>query len=151
MDNISINYSKYYDHIAEHVLSHYTKRQSNDSELKSLEIRISNAKREIDDCTNAFIEAKNSMLRERIESKIADCEKLIDVLKLQKAQLELEKQSKMAKQDALKIVKKYMDVNEQEHSFKGRFIDVTIRKVILADDGCAIFLDLIDDKENYLW
>lgn len=149
MDN-SINYVRYYDQIAEQVLSHYIKRQSNDSELKSLETRISNTKREIDDCTNAFIEAKNPILREKIEQKIADCEKLINVLKLQKAQLELEKQSNMTKQEALKIVEKYMNVNEQEHDFKGRFVDITIRKVICWNGGVVIYLDLLDDKDNYL-
>ena len=88
MELLFLQNSRYYDQIAEYVQSHYIKKQSNDSELKSLETRISNVKREIDDCTNAFIEAKNSTLRERIEQKITGCEKLIDVLKLQKAQLD---------------------------------------------------------------
>ena len=148
--NNSAEYSKYYDHIAEYVLSHYVKRQSNDSELKSLQTRISNAKREIDNCANAFIEAKNPTLREKIEEKIASSEKHLDYLKSQKAQLELEKNTNMTKKEALVIVEKYMNVNEQEHAFKRRFIDVTIKKVIVWDDGLTIFLDLIDDKEEYI-
>ncbi len=147
MSNIVGN-SKYIDQIAEYVLAHYIKRQSNESEMRSIETRISNTKKQIDEYTTAFIEAKNSTLRDNIEAKITDCEKLLDYLKLQKYQLKLEQKARMTKLDAIAIVEKYLDVNEHEHTYRKQFIDATIKKVMCFDDGLVIYYDLVDCSDK---
>jgi len=140
---MNMDHSKYIDQTAEYVLEHYHKRQA-DNGLRDVETRIRNTKRQIEDCVTAFVEAKSSTLRESIENKIVDYEKLIETLTLQKQQLEQELKSKMTKEEAIGLVKKYIDVNNFDSHHKSRFIDIMVQKIYSYNDGQVIYFNLVN-------
>ena len=136
--------SRYIDPIAEYVFSHYAKLFDDDSGLKSIVVRIANAKKQIDEFTMAFVEAKNTTLRNNIEAKIADLEKTIECLLKEKIKIERARKKRPTKQDALAIVKKYIEFNNFDKRFQKSMLDVVLKKVLCGDDGLVIYLNVVD-------
>ncbi|MCI9032290.1 MAG: hypothetical protein HFK09_07245 [Clostridia bacterium] len=58
----------------------YYERRTGDDGMKSIETRIAKAQQEIEDLTNAFIEARNALLRANIEKKMNEYEILLNDL-----------------------------------------------------------------------
>ncbi len=79
---------------------YYDKRTGTDN-IKSLETRIAKARKDIEEMTTAFIEAKSALLRESIEKRMTDYEKLIKDLESQKTQLEYERGLQIVENDLL--------------------------------------------------
>ena len=79
---------------------YYDKRTGTDN-IKSLETRIAKAHKDIEEMTTAFIEAKSALLRESIEKRMTDYEKLIKDLESQKTQLEYERGLQIGENDLL--------------------------------------------------
>lgn len=136
--------SRYIEPITEYVFAHYSKRFDDDSGLKSVEIKITNTKKQINECTSAFIEAKNLTLRNSIETRIADLEKTLECLLSEKVKIEKTRIKKPTKQDALKIVRMFFDSDMRDKKYQKALIDVFVKKVLCWDDGLAIYFDLVD-------
>jgi len=84
-------------------LAYYDKRTGADN-IKSLETRIAKARKDIEEMTTAFIEAKSALLRESIEKRMTDYERLIKDLESQKTQLEYERGLQVSENDILDYI-----------------------------------------------
>lgn len=142
MNNLNFLHSGFINQIAENLLMHYNRKQTDDSDLRTIRNKITATKKQIDECTTAFIEAKSSTLRNNIEDRIASYEKLLDTLTIQKAQLESIKSAKMTKDEALAIAKNYLQFDKFDKKYQRFFIDVLVKKVIAFDDSLVLYFDL---------
>ena len=136
--------SRFIEPIAEYVYAHYAKRFDEGNGLKSVEVRIANVKKQIDDCATAFVEAKNATLRNSIEVKIADLEKTLECLLKERAKIEQVQKKRPTMQDALDIVKKFFASDMSDKKFRKILIDIMVKKVMCADDGLVIYYNLVD-------
>ena len=85
---------------ARDTIAYYDKRTGADN-IKSLDSRIAKARKDIEEMTTAFIEAKSALLRETIEKRMTDYEILIKDLESQKTQLEYERGLQIGENDLL--------------------------------------------------
>ncbi len=127
--------------IAKDVLKYYDSR-TNESEIKSIRKRIADIQEEADSAANAFIEAKNPLLKQRIEKRMQECEILLSDLEKLKAQLILERGQKLSESDIISFVKIILkgDINDIE--FKRRLIDNLVYKVYISDDNTYIYFNI---------
>ena len=75
-----------------------------ENERESIKARIRHAQDEAEELTNAFILARNDMLRANIEKKMQEIEILIKDLSASKAQIELERGRKITKEKILDFI-----------------------------------------------
>ena len=127
--------------ITQDVLKYFNSR-TDESEIKSIRKRIAEIQKEADAAANAFIEAKSSLLKQRIEKRMQECEVLLTDLEKVKARLLLERGQKLTEQDILSFVNIILqgDVNDLE--FRRRLIDNLVYKVYVSDDYTTIYFNI---------
>lgn len=76
--------------VAQDTINYYEQR-TGDNGMKSIEAQIRHAQDEAEQLTNAFILARNDLLRANIERKMQEVEIVIKDLTAHKAQIELER------------------------------------------------------------
>ena len=125
----------------------YHEKRTGDDGLKSIEARIIHAQNEAEELTNAFILARNDLLRENIERKMHEVEILINDLTASKAQILLERGKRITKQQIIDFVNMLIkgDLNDKE--YQKRLIDNLVYKVFVYDDKIITYLVFGNDKE----
>jgi len=129
------------DIAASDVIAYYEQRTGDDG-LKSIETRITNARKEVEDLTNAFIEAKSGLLRASIEKKMPELEILLHELTLQKSRIELERGLKVTKQHILSFVAELLKGNENDKEYQRKIIDNLVYRVYIYDEHYVVYLNL---------
>ena len=127
-------------------LAYYDKRTGADN-IKSLETRIAKAHKDIEEMTTAFIEAKSALLRESIEKRMTDYERLIKDLESQKTQLEYERGLQVSENDLLDYIADILKGNPADKEHQKQIIDNLVYKVFVADDYINPFLTIGNGKE----
>ena len=122
-------------------LRYYDQRTGTET-IKSLETRIANARKDIEEMTTAFIEAKNNLLRATIEKRMNEYETLIDDLESQKAQLERERGLRVTEKDLLAFIAELLKGNPADKEYQRKVIDNLVYKVFVADDHITPLLTL---------
>lgn len=89
--------------VAQDTINYYEQRTGEGS-LRSIEARIRHAQDEAEQRTNAFIYARNDMLRANIEKKMTEQEILLKDLHASKAQIELERGQKQTKEKIIDFI-----------------------------------------------
>jgi len=124
----------------------FHERKTSDSGLKSVDARIGKIKAEVDEMTMAFIGAKSALLKESIEKKMAEYEILLDDLKAQKAQLELERGLKVTKEHILLFIKELLKGDEKDKEYQRKIIDNLVYMVYISDGDVVVYLNINGDK-----
>ena len=114
-------------------LKYYDNRTGADN-IKSLETRIAKAHKDIEEMTTAFIEAKSALLRESIEKRMTDYERLIKDLESQKTQLEYERGLQVSENDLLDYIAHLLKGNPADKEHQKQIMDNLVYKVFVADD-----------------
>ena len=127
-------------------LAYYDRRTGADN-IKSLETRIAKARKDIEEMTTAFIEAKSALLRESIEKRMADYEILIKDLESQKTQLEYERGLQFSEDDILEYIAELLKGNPADKEHQKKIIDNLVYKVFVADSYITPLLLLTSGKE----
>ena len=89
----------------------YYERRTGDDGLKSIETRIAQAQAQVEELTNAFIEAKSPLLRANIERKMTDYEKLLADLQATKSRILLERGHSFTVKDILEFIAELLKGN----------------------------------------
>jgi hypothetical protein len=100
-------------------LRYYAQRTDEES-IKSVDAKIVNAKKDIEEMTNSFIQAKSQLLRDNIEKKMLEFEVLLDNLLMQKAKLEIERGFNIGEQDLLKFIKEILSGDPTKEDYKNQ-------------------------------
>ena len=112
----------------------YYERRTGDDGLKSIETRIAQAQAQVEDLTNAFIEAKSPLLRAGIEKKMQDYEILLADLQTNKAQILLERGRKITAKDILAFVAELLKGNPDDKEYQRKILDNLVSRVYIYDD-----------------
>ena len=131
---------------ARDTIAYYDKRTGADN-IKSLDSRIAKARKDIEEMTTAFIEAKSALLRETIEKRMTDYEILIKDLESQKTQLEYERGLQVSENDILDYIADLLKGNPADKEYQKQIIDNLVYKVFVADDYINPLLVLGSGKE----
>ena len=128
------------------VFSYYEKRTDEDN-LRSISARIANIQSEAEKLADAFIDAKSQLLKNKIETKMAEYEILLSDLETQKAQLELERGYRITKKDLLAFIEELLkgDVNDKE--YQKQIINHLVSQVFVSDDDTVVFFNLRGGKD----
>lgn len=119
----------------------YEKRTSVKA-LKSIETQIANAKNEISALTDAYVSAKNTLLRQSIEIKMNDYEILLNNLNSKHNTLELERGIKVSKADLTEYIKDIVKGDIKDKEFQKKIIDSLVYKVYAYDDYVLVLLTI---------
>lgn len=114
-------------------IAYYEKRTGDDG-LKSIETRIAKTQQEIEDLTNAFIEARNALLRANIEKKMNEYEILLNDLNGQKSQIKLERGRQVTAKDILAFVAQLIKGDPADKDYQRQIIDNLVFMVYIYDD-----------------
>lgn len=97
--------------------------------------------------TTAFIEAKSALLRESIEKRMTDYERLIKDLESQKTQLEYERCLQVSENDLLDYIAHLLKGNPADKEHQKQIMDNLVYKVFVADDYINPLLTIGNGKE----
>ena len=125
----------------------YYERRTDDDGIKSIETRIRQAQTQVDDLTNAFIEAKSPLLRANIERKMTDYEKLLADLQATKSRILLERGHSFTVKDILEFIAELLKGNPADKEHQKQIIDNLVYKVFVADDYINPLLTIGNGKE----
>lgn len=127
----------------------YYERRTGDDGIKSIETRIRQAQAQVDDLTNAFIEAKSPLLRANIEKKMTDYEKLLADLQATKSKILLERGHSFTASDILEFIADLLKGNPADKDYQRKIIDNLVFMVYIYDDDkikTVSYLDFGVDK-----
>ena len=128
------------------VLTYYDKR-TDEQNIKSITAKISSIRKEASKLTEAYINAKGALLRNSIEDKMAEYEVLLNNLKTQKAQLEIERGYKITKQDLLTFIEEILKGDVNDKDYQKQIIDHLVSQVFISDDNTVIYFNLRGGKD----
>ena len=127
--------------VTQDVLKHFNSR-TDEREIKSIRKRIADIQEEADAAANAFIEAKNPLLKQRIEKRMQECEVLLADLEKVKARLVIERGQKLTEQDIKAFVNMILQGDVEDLEFKRRLIDNLVYKVYVSDGDTYIYFNI---------
>ncbi len=131
---------------AQDTINYYEQRTGEDS-LRSIEARIRHAQDEAEQLTNAFIYARNNMLRANIEKKMTEQEILLKDLLASKAQIELERGQKITKEQLIDFIAEMLIGDPSDKGYQKQLIDNLVYKVFVYDDHIVTYLIIGNDKD----
>ena len=132
--------------VAQDTINYYEQRTGEDS-LRSIEARIRHAQDEAEQLTNAFILARNDMLRANIERKMQEIEILIKDLSASKAQIDLERGKKFTKEKIIDFIAEMLKGDPADKEYQKQLIDNLVYKVFVYDDHIITYLTFGNDKD----
>jgi hypothetical protein len=130
---------------ASDVLSYYEKR-TDISTLKSVQTKIANTQKEVDELAESFVKAKSQLLQDTIEKKMIEYEILLKDLKYQEALLELERGYKITKNDILEFVAEVLQGDRNDKEYQKKIIDNLVSQVYVKDDNTVVYLNIKGGK-----
>ena len=127
------------------VLAYYEKR-TDISTLKSVQTKIANAQKEVDELADSFVKAKSRLLQDTIEKKMTEYEILLNDLKYQEALLELERGYKITKKDILEFVAELLKGDRNDKEYQQKIIDNLVSQVYVRDDNTVVYFNIKGGK-----
>lgn len=134
------------DYIAGRLVESY-KRTASYSEIKSLELRISEVDKNIEKAVNAMIDATSSATRKLLDQKIADYEFLQNGLKAELAKLKALSKANLTKKDVIVQLKQFCNGDPLDPEFQKRIIDGIVNCIYVYDDRILIYYNLFSAKQ----
>ena len=135
------------DKALDDVLKYYNTR-TDEKNLKSIQTKIANIEKEIEEQSSAFIKAKSELLRNAIEKKMDEYEILLNDLKYQEAQLELERGYKLSREDLSEFIKEFLDGDVTDKEYQRKVIDYLVWQVFVTDDITSVFFNIKPTKKE---
>ena len=135
------------DKALDDVLKYYNTRTDEQS-LKSIQTKIANVEKDIEEQTTAFIKAKSDLLRNAIEKKMEEYEILLNDLKYQEAQLELERGYKLSREDIVEFIKEFLEGDVTDKEYQKKVIDYLVWQVFVTDDIVTTFFNIKPSKKE---
>ena len=120
----------------------YRQDRTSEESLRSVEVRIAKARKEIAEQADAFIKAKSDLLRNAIERKMNDYEILLDDLMTQQAKLELERGMKVTKDTLLDFIAELLKGDPKDKDHQRKIIDNLVTVVYLGDDDTIVNMNI---------
>ena len=120
----------------------YYKNRTSEENLRSIEVRITNTRKEISDYADAFVKAKSDLIRNSIEQKMNDYEILLDDLMTSKAKLEIERDMRVTKEDLLGFIAELLKGDPKDKEYQKKIIENLVTMVYLDDDDTIVHMNV---------
>ena len=133
--------------IVDDVLNYYEKR-TDTNVLKSVQTKIANTKKEIEELADSFVKARNKLLQDTIEKKMDEYEVLLNDLTYQEAQLELERGCKITKKDIVEFVGEVLKGDPNDKDYQKKLIDNLVSQVFVSDDNTIVYMNINGGKST---
>lgn len=131
--------------VAKDTIDFYDKR-TDEQNIKTVQAKIANVRKEVEDLTTAYVKARNDLLRDTIEHQMEEYEILLNDLLEQEAKLELERGYKLTEQDILNFIDMITRGDTSDKEFQKRVIDNIVKWVYVYDDHKIIILNINNDN-----
>ena len=141
-----LNEPKNVERAAADTIAYYEER-TGDNGLRSIEAKIRHAQDEAEQLTNAFILARNDLLRANIEKKMNEQEILLKDLYAYKAQIELERGQRITKEKIIDFVRVLLKGDPHDKEYQKKLIENLVYKVFVYDTEIVTYLTFGNDKE----
>ena len=126
-------------------IAYYEQRTGTDG-LKSIETQIAKTTAAVENMTNAFIQAQNSLLRQNIENKMREYEILLQDLQRQQEQILAERGKQITRADIYKFIAELIKGNPNDKVYQKLLIDNIVDRVYVYDDCVIPYLTIGNDK-----
>ncbi len=127
-------------------LNHFEKK-TDEVNIKSITTKIANINKESIKLTDTFVKAKSDLLRNNIEIKMNEYEKLLEDLQFEKAQLELERGYKITPKDLLEFIDDLLKGDIHDKRYQKLIIDNLVTQVFVSDDNTIVYLNIKVGKD----
>ena len=135
--------------IADDTVKYYSQK-TNEGNIKSLEKKISEAKKKAEELTAAFIVAKNDLLRENIETQMNECEIYLKDLAAQLYKLKLERGHRITEEIIIGFIQSILKLDMDDKNYQKIIIDNLVYRVVVYDDNyCLIDFNLPGVTQNH--
>lgn len=131
--------------IAKDTVAYYDKR-TDEQNIKAIQAKIVNVRKEVEELTKAYVKARNDLLRDTIEKQMEEYEILLNDLQEQEAKLELERGYKLTENDILDFLEIIIQGDPTDKEFQKHIIDNLVKWVYVYDDHKTIFLNINNDS-----
>lgn len=128
---------------ADDTIRYYDERTGDDG-LKSIDIRVANANNEVASLTDAFVLAKNDLLRATIEKKMSELETYLKDLNSEKAKINIEHGLRITKAQILEFVAQLIKGDPNDKDYQRRIIDKLVHKVYISDGSFFVLVNFFD-------
>ena len=123
------------------VLAHY-KKKTDESELRSVEVKMHNVQKDIDNATTAYIQAvtiRNELLQKGCESRMQELSALLEDLQNQHSKLSLERGLMLSEKDISSFIAEFINGNIESKDFQKQVIDNLVNAVYAYDSRLVIY------------
>ena len=124
----------------------YYEQRTEENGIKAISAKIANIQAEAEKLTDAFINAKTKLLKDKIETKMAEYEILLDNLETQKVQLELERGYRISKKDLLDFIDELLKGDVNDKDYQKQIIDHLVSQVFVSDDDTVVYFNIRGGK-----
>ena len=138
--------------IANDLIAHHAKR-TDTAVLKSIATSISNAEKDVEDTTTAYVKAVsggNALLEKATEKRISELAALIENLKEQQIKIEIERGDTPTHEKIFAFVEETIngDINDKE--FQEQVINKLINCVYVSDGRTAIYFSFDNGEKPFI-
>lgn len=120
----------------------YYDTRTDEKHIKSIRAQIAQINKEVEEQTEAFVKAKSDLLQDAIEKKMGEYKILLDNLKYQEAQLELERGYRVTKEDLLAFLEILLQGDVNDKDYQQYLIDNLVFQVFVWDKDTLTYLNL---------
>lgn len=129
------------DVIVTDVFNYYEKR-TDEKNLKSIQKKIANVKKYVNELADAFVKAKSKLLQETIEKKMSEYEIMLNNLSEQQAKLELERGYRFTKQDIFDFINELLKGDKHDKDYQRQIIDNLVSQIYITDKETVVYFNI---------
>lgn len=126
----------------------YQERRTSESEVKAIEAKIVQTKKQIDSALDTMIMTENVATKRALDHKINDMSKLVTALELQISQMRLEQSLPITRRDIANFISEFLDGNAEDKAFQKRMIENVVNSAYVYDDQIVLYFSVGNNKDT---
>jgi hypothetical protein len=123
----------------------YYQNKADGRELKAIETKIANVRKELDETTKAYIKAvatENEVLEQGCQTQSKELKILLDDLEKERIKQELSKGLEVTKVQVKQFMKEFIHGEIDDKEFQKMLIDHIVRSVYVYDDTTIVYFNV---------
>jgi len=126
----------------------YQERRTSESEIKSLETKITQTKKQIDNALDTMIMTENITTKRALDKRINELTILVTTLEMQISQMKMEQSLPVTRKNIIEFVSEFLNGDTTDKAFQKRMIENLVNSVYLYDDQIVIYFSVGNTKDT---